>query len=143
MCMLQEVEIPTVTYKRNQGWMDFDDNIQSQEQAEAHLKAVKDFSPFNEYSIGPKFEGFGDETGTTICIYNLDRWGSEYSLKWDPKLSSDRDSKQKRDIVVRSQRVRARPGQLSREVKLFYKILSSVCSFFSPWIYFLKLGLLF
>lgn len=129
----EEVEIPTVTYKRNQGWMDFDDNIQSQKQAEAHLKAVKDFSPFNEYSIGAKFEAFGDETGTTICIYNLDRWGSEYSLKWDPKLSSDRDSKQKCDIVVRSQRVRARPGQLSREVPLDYSLHAYLeVMFFEP-----------
>ncbi|KAI5066878.1 hypothetical protein GOP47_0017406 [Adiantum capillus-veneris] len=118
----EEVEIPIVTYTRNLGWMEFDTNFQSHEQATANLRAIKEFSPFNEYMIGPKFKAFGDKTGTIICIYNLDRWGSQHTLSWDPKLASETDTKLKSDIQVRSRRVRARPGQMSREVPLDYSL---------------------
>eukprot|EP01018_Ginkgo_biloba_P032288 Gb_09121 [translate_table: standard] len=109
-----DVEIPIITYRKQGGWMDYDLEVHSEAEAEANLKAIKDYSPFNEYAIGNKFACFGEDgTGTQIYVYNLDMWGSDYSLQWDTKSG---DSIKKCDIFIRSRRVRSRPGQMSQEV---------------------------
>lgn len=118
----EEVEIPIVTYRKEGGWMELDCTVHSQDEAEGRLKAVKAHSPFNEYSIGSKFSVFGEGTGTTVCIYNLDRWGSDYSLQWDAKATMEAGHKIKRDITIRSRRVRTRPAQMTKEVPLDYSL---------------------
>ncbi|KAH9302357.1 hypothetical protein KI387_013940, partial [Taxus chinensis] len=91
--------------------------------AEAQLKVIKEYSPYNEYTIGSKFASFGENgTGTQIYIYNLARWGSDYSLAWDEKSDEERNFKKKRDIWIRSRRVRTRQGQISQEVPLDYSL---------------------
>eukprot|EP00250_Pteridium_aquilinum_P020858 c24966_g1_i2 orf=202-2334(+) len=117
----EEVEIPIITYRKEGGWMEFDLQVHSQEEAEDRLRAVKEYSPFNEYSIGSRFAAFGDGTGTVVCIYNLDRWGSNYSLEWEPK-ATESGYKLKRDILIRSRRVRSRPNQMTKEVPLDYSL---------------------
>lgn len=112
---LQEVEIPIITYRKEGGWMEFDLQVHSKEEADTRLNAVKEFSPFNEYSIGSRFSDFKENTGTTVCIYNLDRWGSNYSLQWDPK-ATEAGHRFKCDITIRSRRVRSRPSQMTKEV---------------------------
>lgn len=95
--------------------MEFDLQVHTQEEAEANLKAVKEYSPFNEYSIGSRFSDFKLGTGTIVCIYNLDRWGSSHSLEWDPK-AAEAGPRVKRDIWIRSRRVRTRQAQMTKEV---------------------------
>ncbi|MCO5602330.1 hypothetical protein L7F22_056460 [Adiantum nelumboides] len=117
----EEVEIPVITYRKEGGWMEFDLGVHSQGEAEARLKAVKDYSPFNEYSIGSRFAVFGDHTGTILCVFNLDRWGSNYALEWDSK-AIDSVKRLKSDIWIRSRRVRARPCQMTKSVPLDYSL---------------------
>ncbi|KAF3773628.1 MORC family CW-type zinc finger protein 3 [Nymphaea thermarum] len=100
-----DFEIPIVSYARQGNFMDIDTNIQTEAEATAHLKSIKEFSPFNEYFIGEKSALFGKNgTGTQIYIWDLDKWGSDYSLEW----TCD-------DIMIRSKRVRTRAGQISNE----------------------------
>lgn len=117
----EEVEIPIITYRKEGGWMEFDLQVHTQEEAEANLKAVKEYSPFNEYSIGSRFAAFEGCTGTIVCIYNLDRWGSSHSLEWDPK-AAEAGPRVKRDIWIRSRRVRTRQAQMTKEVPLDYSL---------------------
>lgn len=119
----EDVEIPIITYRKQGGYMDFDLTVHSEAEAEAHMKAIKEYSPFNEYVIGNKFARFKEEgTGTHIYVYNLDMWGSDYSLQWDDQAGESKNYRKKRDIWIRSRRVRSRPGQMSQEVPLDYSL---------------------
>lgn len=116
--LLQNVEIPIVSYCKKGNFMEVDTHIHSEEAANCHLKAIKEFSPFNEYSVGQKL-GLFDEmgTGTQIYIWNLAKWGSDHSLEWLAGKTSDHSSYQTQgDILVRSKRIRSRPGQISQKV---------------------------
>ncbi|XXG57477.1 hypothetical protein AAC387_Pa03g4616 [Persea americana] len=118
------VEIPIVSYCKKGNFMEVDTCIHSEEAANCHLKAIKEFSPFNEYSIGQKL-GLFDEmgTGTQIYIWNLAKWGSDHSLEWLAGKTSDHSSYQTQgDILVRSKRIRSRPGQISQKVPLDYSL---------------------
>eukprot|EP01018_Ginkgo_biloba_P021289 Gb_06748 [translate_table: standard] len=81
-----ELEVPILHYRRHGGsWMDFDLHVHNLSQAEASLRVIKQFSPFDEYVLGRKFVRFGENcTGTHIYVYNLDMSGSEYTLQWCP-----------------------------------------------------------
>ncbi|KAJ3692644.1 hypothetical protein LUZ60_011739 [Juncus effusus] len=112
------LEIPVVSYTKKENFMEVDLNIQSECSAEYHLNAIKDFSPFNEYFIGEKLGLFGHaNTGTQIYIWNLDKWGENHSLEWD-------NEDYKGDILIRSKRVRSRPGQITQQVPLDYSLKS-------------------
>lgn len=118
-----DVEIPIITYRKEGGYMDFDLTVHSELEAEAYLKAIKEYSPFNEYVIGNKFARFKEDgTGTHIYVYNLDMWGSDYSLQWDDQTGESRNYRKKRDIWIRSRRLRSRPGQMSQQVPLDYSL---------------------
>lgn len=99
--------------------MEVDLSVQSEVSTEISLKAIKEFSPFNEYFIGEKLGLFGEMgTGTQIYIWNLDKWGSDYSLEWSQNTSASGD------ILIRSRRVRSRPGQVSQKV---IRIIMNFC----------------
>lgn len=66
----QNLEIPVVSYCKHDNYMEFDFNIQSEASGEYTLKAIKDFSPFNEYFLGEKLGLFG-EAGEYWCYQNL------------------------------------------------------------------------
>ncbi|KAG9456636.1 hypothetical protein H6P81_001144 [Aristolochia fimbriata] len=120
------LEIPIVSYRREGSFMEVDTNIHSQASADYHLNAIKEFSPFNEYFIGEKLALFGEcGTGTQIYIWNLDKWGSNYTLDWvGPKEGINSPNHCEGDILIRSRRIRTRPGQISREVLLDYSLQS-------------------
>jgi hypothetical protein len=115
-------------YKKGQ-YMEVDLNVQSEAAAQYNLNAIKDYSPFNEYVIGEKVCLFCEEgTGTQIFIWNLEKWGKEYALTWNSEKTDEnpRDH-DNRDILIRSERVRSRPGQTSNNVcnlsSTFYLLL--------------------
>lgn len=118
------LEIPVVAYCKKGQYMEFDLNVQSEAAAEYNLNAIKDYSPFNEYVIGEKVCLFGEEgTGTQIFIWNLDRWGKEYTLQWNSEKTDENPvGHDNRDILIRSKRVRSRPGQTSSNVPLDYSL---------------------
>lgn len=101
--------------------MEIDTNVQSKELAKYNLNAIKEFSPFDEYLIGEKAGLFRGSTGTQIYIWNLDKWGSNYTLEWQEGIPSGSSFNQG-DIFVRSRRVRTRPGQTSRKVGNTYHL---------------------
>ncbi|KAF8405599.1 hypothetical protein HHK36_010506 [Tetracentron sinense] len=115
------LEIPIVSYCRQGRFMEEDLSIQSKELAIYNLDAIKEFSPFNEYLVGDRF--LGKETGTQIYIWNLDEWGSDYCLEWQTGKSGT-SSFHQGDILIRSRRIRSRPGQISRKVPLDYSLRS-------------------
>lgn len=104
-----------MSYVRKGQLMEVDTKIHSEALAKNSLKAIKEFSPFNEYLIGEKAGMFKGQTGTQIYIWNLDKWGSTYTLEWHTGVKGG-SSFQQGDILVRSKRVRSRPGQLGRKV---------------------------
>ncbi|XP_020103048.1 MORC family CW-type zinc finger protein 4-like isoform X2 [Ananas comosus] len=113
----ENLEIPVITYSKQCQFMEVDLSVQSEVSTEISLKAIKEFSPFNEYFIGEKLGLFGEMgTGTQIYIWNLDKWGSDYSLEWSQNTSASGD------ILIRSRRVRSRPGQVSQKVPLDYSL---------------------
>ncbi|BBN19872.1 MORC family CW-type zinc finger protein [Marchantia polymorpha subsp. ruderalis] len=120
------LEVPIVTYRKVHGIMEMDLSVQTEEQGQACLQAVKTFSPFNEFEIGSFFDkiGEGKGNGTYILIYNLDRWGKEYALQWDDEDPTKYHTRRDRDITIRSKRVRARPSQTSKEIPLDYSLRS-------------------
>ncbi|XP_068653459.1 uncharacterized protein [Aristolochia californica] len=120
------LEIPIVSYRREGSFMEVDTIIHSQTSADYHLKAIKEFSPFNEYFIGEKLALFGEScTGTQIYIWNLDKWGSNYTLEWvGSKQGTNAPNNSQGDILIRSGRIRSRPGQISQEVPLDYSLRS-------------------
>ena len=115
---LQNLEIPVVAYRKEGQYMEVDLSVQSDATAEYNLSAIKNFSSFNEYFIGEKLGLFGeDRTGTQIYIWNLDRWGTQCTLEWNSGKSSENPVHPGRgDILIRSRRVRSRPGQTSNKV---------------------------
>uniref|UniRef100_A0A803NCP2 CW-type domain-containing protein n=1 Tax=Chenopodium quinoa TaxID=63459 RepID=A0A803NCP2_CHEQI len=119
----KNVEIPVVSYCRQAQCMDIDTSVQSEALAKYNLNAMKQFSPFNEYLIGEKAGLFRGNTGTQIYIWNLDKWGAEYTLEWQAGLRGGSTFHQG-DIYIRSRRVRKRPGQTSRKVSLDYSLRS-------------------
>uniref|UniRef100_A0ACD5TZY2 Uncharacterized protein n=1 Tax=Avena sativa TaxID=4498 RepID=A0ACD5TZY2_AVESA len=118
------LEIPVVAYYKKGQYMEFDLNVQSKRAAEYNLNAIKEYSPFNEYVIGEKICLFGEEgTGTQIFIWNLDRWGADYTLEWNSEKTDENPvGHDNRDILIRSKRVRSRPGQTSSNVPLDYSL---------------------
>ncbi|GMN40787.1 hypothetical protein TIFTF001_010019 [Ficus carica] len=117
------LEIPIVSYRRQGQVMEVDTSVQSEALAKYNLKAIKEFSPFNKYLIGEKAGLFRERRGTQIYIWNLDEWGSNYSLEW--QLGSIGGSSfQKGDIYIRSRRIRSRPSQTSQKVPLDYSLRS-------------------
>uniref|UniRef100_A0ACD5TZT0 Uncharacterized protein n=1 Tax=Avena sativa TaxID=4498 RepID=A0ACD5TZT0_AVESA len=118
------LEIPVVTYCKKGQYMQFDLNMQSEVTAEYNLNAIKEFSPFNEYVIGEKVALFGEEgTGTQVYIWNLDTWGTGYTLEWDSEKTDENSAGHGNgDILIRSKRVRSRPGQTTGNVPLDYSL---------------------
>ncbi|KAG8660127.1 MORC family CW-type zinc finger protein 3 isoform X1 [Manihot esculenta] len=118
------LEIPIVSYCRKGQFMELDTSVQSEALAKYNLKAIKEFSPFDKYLIGEKAGLFSKKlTGTQIYIWNLDKWGSNYCLDWTAGLTG-RSSFHQGDILIRSRRVRSRPGQISQKVPLDYSLRS-------------------
>lgn len=118
------LEIPIVSYRRKGQFMEVDTSVQSEALAKYNLKVVKEFSPFDKYLIGAKAGLFRENrTGTQIFIWNLDEWGSQYCLEWDRGLTGG-SSFHKGDILIRSRRLRSRPGQISKTVFLDYSLRS-------------------
>nr|CAB3468446.1 unnamed protein product [Digitaria exilis] len=120
------LEIPVVAYRKEGQYMEVDLSVQSEATAEYNLNAIKEFSSFNEYFIGEKLGLFGEErTGTQIYIWNLDKWGNDYTLEWNSgKSSGNPVHNDHGDILIRSRRVRSRPGQTSNKVPLDYSLQS-------------------
>ncbi|XP_059286800.1 uncharacterized protein LOC132040178 isoform X3 [Lycium ferocissimum] len=116
------LEIPIVSYYRNGQLMELDKKNETL--FKHNLKAIKKFSPFDKYFIGQKVGLFSkDGTGTHIYIWNLDEWGSNYSLQWESGITGG-SSFHQGDILIRSRRVRARPGQMTQMVPLDYSLRS-------------------
>ncbi|KAK6130559.1 hypothetical protein DH2020_035705 [Rehmannia glutinosa] len=108
------LEIPIVSYSRIGQYMEVDTNVQNEESAKYNLKIIKKFSPFDKYLIGEKAGLFkGNGSGTQIFIWNLDEWGSSYSLQWEAGMTGG-SSFHQGGIFIRSRRIRSRPGQISR-----------------------------
>ncbi|XP_065856886.1 uncharacterized protein [Euphorbia lathyris] len=121
-----DLEIPTISYRREGQFMEIDTDVQSEASAKYNLKAVKEFSHFDKYLIGEKaglFQGnhTATATGTHVYIWNLDEWGKDYCLEWTTGLPGG-SSFHKGDILIRSRRVRSRPGQMSQKVPLDYSL---------------------
>ncbi|OVA16349.1 zinc finger protein [Macleaya cordata] len=117
------VEFPIVSYHRNGSIMKVNEIVQSEATANYHLKAIKEFSPFNEYFIGEKLAIFGENGhGTQIYIWNLEKWGSDFCLEWQKR--NDHKNSSKDDILIRSRRTRQRIGQISPKVSLDYSLRS-------------------
>ncbi|KAM0883527.1 hypothetical protein ACQ4PT_031577 [Festuca glaucescens] len=118
------LEIPVVTYRKEGQYMEVDLTVQSEGTAEYNLNAIKEFSPFNEYFIGEKLGLFGEDgTGTQVYIWNLDKWGQDYTLDWNSGKTDENPIDHGRgDILIRSKRVRSRPGQTSTKVPLDYSL---------------------
>ncbi|XP_022848836.1 MORC family CW-type zinc finger protein 3-like [Olea europaea var. sylvestris] len=127
------LEIPVVSYRRIGQFMEVDTSVQNESSAKYNLKVIKEFSPFDKYLIGEKAGLFsGNSTGTQIFIWNLDVWGSNYSLQWEAGMSGG-SSFHQGDILIRSRRIRSRPGQISQKVPLDYSLRSYLeVIFFDP-----------
>ncbi|XP_024978756.1 MORC family CW-type zinc finger protein 2B-like isoform X2 [Cynara cardunculus var. scolymus] len=120
----KNIEIPIVTYSRKGQFMELDTKVQAEALAKRNLKAVMEFSPFNKYFIGEKAGLFQRKgTGTQIYIWNLDEWGSKYSLEWVNGMSGG-SSFHQGDIFICSRRVRSRLGQMTQQVPLDYSLRS-------------------
>uniref|UniRef100_A0A3Q7F847 CW-type domain-containing protein n=2 Tax=Solanum lycopersicum TaxID=4081 RepID=A0A3Q7F847_SOLLC len=116
------LEIPIVSYYRYGQFMELDK--QNETLFKHNLKAIKEFSPFDKYFIGQKVGLFSkDGTGTHIYIWNLEKWGPNYSLQWESGITGG-SSFHQGDILIRSKRVRARPGQMTQMVPLDYSLRS-------------------
>lgn len=121
--MLQNLEIPVVSYRKIGQYMELDMTVQSEETAKSNLKAIKNFSPFDKYLIGQKAGLFNEkDTGTQIYIWNLEEWGSKCALEWRDAIDGG-SSFHQGDILIRSGRIRSRPGQMSQKVCIFILLL--------------------
>lgn len=136
--VVQNLEIPIVSYCRKGTLMEVDTNIHSVSLVDCHLRAIRDFSPFNEYFIGEKLALFGQSgTGTQIYIWNLEKWGSNYCLEWmGSKEEIGSSNCGENDILILSRRIRSRPGQVSQ------KVHNTLCQFFICKLLFRILSLL-
>lgn len=96
--------------------MEVDKEVQNEDVAKYYLKIIKKHSPFDKYLIGEKVGIFGTNgTGTQVYIWNLDKWGTAFSLEW--KYGMDGGSSfHQGGIYIRSGRIRSRPGQISKMV---------------------------
>ncbi|XP_057773835.1 uncharacterized protein LOC130993107 isoform X2 [Salvia miltiorrhiza] len=120
----ENLEIPIVSYRRVGQSMEVDTDVQNEEAAKFYLKIIKKYSPFDKYLIGEKVGIFGaNGTGTQIYIWNLDEWGSAYSLQWEAGIAGG-SSFHQGGIFIRSRRIRSRPGQMSSVVPLDYCLKS-------------------
>ncbi|KAL8251542.1 hypothetical protein R6Q59_035235 [Mikania micrantha] len=118
------IEIPIVAYSRKGQHIEFDTTFQTDATSKNNLKAISDISPFNKYFIGEKSGLFQrDGTGTHIYIWNLDEWGSTYSLEWVNGMNGT-SSFYQGDICIRSRRARSRLGQMTQQVPLDYSLRS-------------------
>ncbi|KAL6527316.1 hypothetical protein OROGR_016406 [Orobanche gracilis] len=118
------LEIPIVSYRRIGQFMEVDTNVQNEDSAKYNLKIIKQFSPFDKYLIGEKVGLFRENvTGTQIYIWNLDEWGSSYSLQWETGITGG-SSFHQGGIFIRSRRIRSRPGQMSQMVPLDFSLKS-------------------
>ncbi|KAL1534241.1 ATPase MORC2-like [Salvia divinorum] len=118
------LEIPIVSYRRVGPSMEVDTDVQNKDAAKLYLKIIKRYSPFDKYLIGEKVGIFGaDGTGTQIYMWNLDEWGSDYSLQWETGIAGG-SSFHQGGIFIRSKRTRCRPGQISLSVPLDYCLKS-------------------
>ncbi|XP_076937812.1 uncharacterized protein LOC143605667 [Bidens hawaiensis] len=118
------IEIPIVTYSRKGQYMEVDTNVQTGTSSKNNLKAIKEFSPFDKFLIGEKAGLFNRQgTGTQIYIWNLDEWGSTYSLEWVNGMNGV-SSFDQGDIYIRSRRPRSRLGQMTKQVPLDYSLRS-------------------
>lgn len=118
------LEIPIVSYHRHGQYMEVDTSVQNENAAKSYLKIIKQYSPFDKYLIGAKVGIFGGNgTGTQIYIWNLDEWGSAYSLQWEDGIAGG-SSFHQGGISIRSKRIRSRPGQISHKVPLDYCLKS-------------------
>ncbi|KAL6511199.1 hypothetical protein OROHE_020568 [Orobanche hederae] len=118
------LEIPVVSYRRIGQFMEVDTNVQNEDSAKYNLKIIKKFSPFDKYLIGEKVGLFRENvTGTQIYIWNLDEWGSSYSLQWETGITGG-SSFHQGGIFIRSRRIRSRPGQMSQMVPLDFSLKS-------------------
>ncbi|GKV21865.1 hypothetical protein SLEP1_g31802 [Rubroshorea leprosula] len=116
------LEIPIVSYRREGQYMEVDTSVHSETLAKYNLKAIKEFSPFDKYLIGEKTGLFhGRCTGTQIYIWHLEEWTSDYCLEWQCGLNGGSTFHQG-DILIRSRRIRSRPGQISQKVPLDYSL---------------------
>ncbi|KAL8492252.1 hypothetical protein ACS0TY_023768 [Phlomoides rotata] len=116
------LEIPIVSYRRIGQYMEVDKNVQNEDAAKYYLKIIKTHSPFDKYLIGEKVGLFGvNGTGTQIYIWNLDKWGTSYSLEWKYGMSGG-SSFHQGGIYISSRRIRSRPGQISKVVPLDYSL---------------------
>lgn len=107
-----------MSYRRIGQFMEVDTNVQNEDSAKYNLKIIKKFSPFDKYLIGEKVGLFRENvTGTQIYIWNLDEWGSSYSLKWETGITGG-SSFHQGGIFIRSRRIRSRPGQMSQMVSI-------------------------
>ncbi|KAF6174164.1 hypothetical protein GIB67_033696 [Kingdonia uniflora] len=118
------LEVPIVSYRRQGSVMEVDTTAQSEARANYNLAAIKDFSPFDEYFIGEKLGLFhGKVTGTQIYVWNLEKWGAGYFLEWKSGNNGNR-SMDEGNILIRSRRLRSRPGKISKQVPLDYSLRS-------------------
>ncbi|KAL7085374.1 hypothetical protein ACP275_14G278600 [Erythranthe tilingii] len=118
------LEIPIVSYRRIGQYMEVDTSVHNEDSAKYNLKTIKRFSPFDKYLIGEKTGIFKENgTGTQIYIWNLDEWGSAYSLQWEAGMAGG-SSFHHGGIFIRSKRIRSRPGQMSHTVPLDYSLKS-------------------
>ncbi|KAL0368900.1 UNVERIFIED_CONTAM: MORC family CW-type zinc finger protein 3 [Sesamum calycinum] len=118
------LEVPIVSYRRTGQYMEVDASVHDEDSAKYNLKIIKKFSPFDKYLIGEKAGIFNAEgTGTQIYIWNLDEWGSTYSLQWEAGMTGG-SSFHQGGIFIRSRRIRSRPGQISQMVPLDYSLKS-------------------
>lgn len=100
--------------------MEVDTDVQNEDVAKFYLKIIKKYSPFDKYLIGEKVGLFGTNgTGTQIFIWNLDEWGSAYSLQWESGIAGG-SSFHQGGIFIRSRRIRSRPGQMSPLVRVLF-----------------------
>ncbi|CAH9098380.1 unnamed protein product [Cuscuta epithymum] len=118
------LEIPIISYRKTGQLMELDTEIQDESLAKSSLKTIKKFSPFDKYFIGEKLGLFSEQgTGTQIFIWNLEKWGSNYTLGWNHGMSGG-SSFHQGDIFVRNKRIRTRPGQMTQMVPLDYSLRS-------------------
>lgn len=110
--VLQVLEVPIVTYKKfADGRLELDESVCTKQEEEKCKMAVTRHSPFkNDMSIGAQFAKLdkNNETGTCIFIYNLEQWEGQCIFNYSMKPNND--------IQIRSKRVRARAGQISKQV---------------------------
>ncbi|KAL5707255.1 hypothetical protein ACHQM5_025324 [Ranunculus cassubicifolius] len=100
--------------------MEFDTSVHTEATAKYNLQLVQKFSGFNKYFIGALFPNNG--TGTQIYIWNLDKYGPKCCLQWTDNTKNA--VPEGGDILIRSKRIRARPGQISTKVPMDYSLQS-------------------